>query len=88
MEGNAMRLLHHGEVRWLSGGKVVKRMLQLRQELRVFLAQQRDPMSTKFQHNFCLVKLSYLPTIFQNMNRFIVSLQGKGCDVFQLASEV
>jgi len=44
----------HPEARWLSRGKVLERVFQLWQELRVFLAQQRYPISTNFQSNFWL----------------------------------
>jgi len=45
-------VIFHTEARWLSREKVLQRVLQLWQELRVFLARQEYPISTNFQSNF------------------------------------
>jgi len=76
MEVEAMRLLYHAEVRWLSRGNVLKQVLQLRQELQVFLAEDEHTMSTSFIDNFWLGKLSYFSAIFQSTNRLNLLLQG------------
>ena len=47
-------VIFHAEARWLSKGKVLERVFQLWQELRLFLAQEEYPISTNFQGNFWL----------------------------------
>ena len=56
MDADAMRLLYHVEVRWLFRGKVLKCVFQLQQELCVFLAQHKYPITISFQDNFWLAK--------------------------------
>ena len=48
MDVDAISLLYHAEVCWLSRGKVLKRVFQLRQELCVFLAQHKHPKAINF----------------------------------------
>jgi len=58
--------IFHAEARWVSRGKVLERVFQLWQELRVFLAQQGYPISTNFQGNFQLwLNLNSLSWILQ-----------------------
>ena len=64
MEANQLRLLYHAEVRWLSKGKVLNRVFQLRNELSAFLTQERHPMSANFEDIYWLAKLSYLSAVF------------------------
>jgi len=45
-------VIFHAEARWLSRGKMLERVLQLWQDLRVFLAQQGYPISTNFSRQF------------------------------------
>ena len=47
-------VIFHAEAHRLSRGKVLERVFQLWQELRVYLAQQGYPISTSFQGKFWL----------------------------------
>ena len=59
-------IIFHAEARWLSMGKVLERVFQLWQELRVFLAQLGYPIPTNFQGNFWLyLNLNSLSWIVQ-----------------------
>ena len=88
MEANQLRLLYHAEVRWLSRGKVLKRIFQLRNELSTFLTQERHPMSANFEDIYWLAKLSYLSALFESTNQLNLSIQGKGCDIFEVSSKI
>lgn len=82
-------LLLHAEVRWLSRGKVLTRLFDLRQEVKLFLQQQKN---VKFQDllsdNDWLAKLAYLADIFSLLNDLNTSLQGQLTDVFTLRGKM
>jgi len=61
---------------------------KLREELYVFLAQEEHSMAASFENTFWLAKLSYLTAIFERMNQLNLSMQEKGCDIFQASRKV
>ena len=88
IEANQLRLLYHAEVRWLSRRKVLNCVFQLRNELSAFLTQERHPMSANFEDIYLLAKLSYLSAIFGSTNQLNLSIQGKGCNIFEVSSKI
>ncbi|KRY40517.1 Zinc finger BED domain-containing protein 5 [Trichinella spiralis] len=56
-------LLFHSEVRWLSRGKVLTRLVELREEVAIFLKGQSDYSKVLRDEKFIL-KLTYLADIF------------------------
>ncbi|XP_072377896.1 protein FAM200A-like [Diabrotica undecimpunctata] len=61
-------LLFYCEARWLSRGKFLKRVFELRHELAIFLEEENRPEAEMFRHSLFLMKLSYLVDIFEELN--------------------
>src|SRR5215469_10662173 len=79
LEADHAMLLFHTDVRWLSKGNMLKRLFELREELKVLLTE------SKYAHLFdqiCQPKfemqLAYLVDIFAHLNHLNLQLQGSG----------
>ena len=82
MDSNYTTLLLHAEIRWLSRGQSLRRLLLLKDEIETFLTERNCELAAFFQNDLWLSKLCYLADIFAKLNDLNLSLQGKNCDIF------
>ena len=70
-------LLYYSSVRWLSRGKVLQRLLDMRVEVEIFLHEKKHALAARLTEPRWLLKLAYLTDIFSELNSLNVSMQGK-----------
>ena len=76
MDAEHQNLLYYTSVRWLSKGNVVKRLFSIREQVRVFLQnQKKQELIDGWKDDR---KLAYLVDIFSELNTLNLQLQGKG----------
>nr|XP_042903758.1 SCAN domain-containing protein 3-like [Parasteatoda tepidariorum] len=88
MDAEYRCLLLYTEIRWLSRGKSLLRVFELREPLQRFLLEKKSPLAAHFSDKVWVTKLAYLRDIFNLLNELNLRLQGKMTTVFKLADKV
>ena len=88
MDAEHTRLLLYTEVRWLSKGRSLARVSELREPLQRFLLEKQSPLEAHFSATEWVAKLAYLCDIFNLLNELNLSLQGRTTTVFKSADKV
>ena len=77
-------LLLHAKVRWLSRGRVLSRLFELREETKHILREMNSPLAEFLLDEMWLCKLAYLADIFGRLNELNTSLKGPYTSIFVL----
>lgn len=70
------QVLFHTEVRWLSRGKILTRMAELKDETAIFLREYQSNFEEKFEDELFILSLSCLADIFSHLNDINMYRQG------------
>ena len=74
LEAEHKNLFFYFNARWLSKGKVLLRVYELRNKISIFLKRENHALSTAFEDEVFLTQLAYLCDIFLKLNQLNISL--------------
>ncbi|XP_063902632.1 zinc finger BED domain-containing protein 5-like [Zophobas morio] len=81
-------LLFYCETRWLSRGRFLQRVYELREEIAIYLEEEHRPEAEKFRDYLFVMKLSYLVDIFEKLNILNLQLQGANTHMLDTSDKV
>ncbi|XP_045404256.1 zinc finger MYM-type protein 6 isoform X1 [Lemur catta] len=88
MRSEHVNLPLHAEVRWISRGRILTRLFELRHEIEIFLNQMHSDLAKYFHDQEWVAKLAYLSDIFSLINELNLSLQGTLTTFFNLHNKI
>ncbi|XP_042243376.1 zinc finger BED domain-containing protein 5-like [Homarus americanus] len=70
-------LLYYSAVRWLSRGKVLQRVFEMRTQVEIFLNEKKHALASRLSEPRWLLQLAYLADIFSELNLLNMSMHGR-----------
>ncbi|KAL1777072.1 zinc finger protein MYM-type protein 6 [Sigmodon hispidus] len=78
----------NAEVRWLSRGRILTRLFELRHEIEILLNQKHSDLAMYFHDKEWVAKLAYLADMFSLLNKLNSGLQGTMATLFNLYNKI
>jgi len=89
MDASHTTLILHTEVRWLSRGRVLSRVLELKDEMLAFFRSQNlENFIDMFNNDVWCAKLAYLADIFMQLNKVNASMQGRNENILSASDKL
>jgi len=81
------RLLFYSNVRWLSSGKLLRRVVDLRTELQIFL-NEKHRHAIMFQDKEWMLHVCCLNDIFTTVNDLNTAIRGRNQNIITLSEKL